>query len=540
LRRFFPLIGVLLALVTPAIAHPHIFIDAKAKIIFNDQGEIVGIENSWTFDEAFSAWQTAELDVNQDGTTSTEEMADLAKDNIQGLAEYDFYTYAGEGSSTLPLASMDNAHFVYENGRSTFTFGIEPQGPYRIKDTFEVAVYDPEYYVAITIPDASAVTLENAPDGCEVSLQPPKELPQNLADQLYSLPPDMMKLPPELAAALRGVQGAIQVKCPTAAGNAEAATAVEAVTQMAEVKQMPFGGPPPEPGFTMPKTGFLGWIAEQQRSFYQALTAALGRLKTDGNAFFVLGSLSFLYGIFHAAGPGHGKVVISSYVLANERQVRRGVLLSFAAAMVQAAVAVAFVLVAQLLLNMTSFAMSDAANWIGIASYGLVALLGLWLIGRKIFGWGHAHRHEANAAEKARAHLHDHDHHHGHDHHDEHGHERDHAHIVTPDQVRGDWREQLGVVLAVGARPCSGALVVLVFALSQGLLAAGIASVFLMGLGTAITVAILATLAVSAKGLAFRLAGSNGGMAAGLVWWGELLGAMLVFTFGVILLLASI
>ena len=87
----------------------------------------------------------------------------------------------------------------------------------------------------------------------------------------------------------------------------------------------PFGGPPPEPGFAMPKTGFLGWVAAQQRDFYQALTAALGKLKTDNNAFWVLGALSFLYGIFHAAGPGHGKVVISSYVLANERQVRRGI-----------------------------------------------------------------------------------------------------------------------------------------------------------------------------------------------------------------------
>jgi ABC-type nickel/cobalt efflux system permease component RcnA len=289
----------------------------------------------------------------------------------------------------------------------------------------------------------------------------------------------------------------------------------------------------------MPKTGFLGWIAAQQRDFYQALTAALGKLRTDNNAFFVLGSLSFLYGIFHAAGPGHGKVVISSYVLANERQVRRGILLSFASAMVQAAVAVAFVLVAQLLLNMTSFAMSDAANWIGIASYGLVALLGLWLVVRKLFGWGHSHGHKVDLAGKARAHLHQHhDHDHDHDH-DHEGHEHAH-HVVTPDQARGDWREQLGVVLAVGARPCSGALVVLVFALSQGLLAAGIAAVFLMGLGTAITVAILATLAVSAKGLALRLAGSNGGLAAGLVWWGELLGAVLVLGFGVVLLLASI
>ena len=77
-----------------------------------------------------------------------------------------------------------------------------------------------------------------------------------------------------------------------------------------------------------------------------------------------------------------------------------------------------------------------------------------------------------------------------------------HAHVVMPGQTGGGWREQLGVVLAVGLRPCSGALIVLAFALSQGLLAAGIVAVLLMGLGTAITTGSLAALAVGAKGLA--------------------------------------
>ena len=152
---------------------------------------------------------------------------------------------------------------------------------------------------------------------------------------------------------------------------------------LTEPAALPFGGPPPEPGFTLPNTGVLGWIAEQQRRFYQALTEALAALQRDNNAFWILGSLSFLYGVFHAAGPGHGKVVISSYVLANERQVRRGIALSFAAAMLQAAVAIAFVLVLAAALNFTATAMGEVANWIGIVSYGLVALLGLWLIGRQ-------------------------------------------------------------------------------------------------------------------------------------------------------------
>lgn len=113
-------------------------------------------------------------------------------------------------------------------------------------------------------------------------------------------------------------------------------------------------------------------------------------------------------------------------------------------------------------------------------------------------------------------------------------------HAVGPGDIKGDWREQLGVVLAVGLRPCSGALVVLVFALSQGLLAAGIVSVLLMSLGTAITVATLAILAVSAKGLAARIGGADSALAGQLVWWAELLGAIAVLAFGILLLLASL
>ncbi|MEO6395968.1 MAG: hypothetical protein ABIO40_08675, partial [Devosia sp.] len=113
-------------------------------------------------------------------------------------------------------------------------------------------------------------------------------------------------------------------------------------------------------------------------------------------------------------------------------------------------------------------------------------------------------------------------------------------HVVTPDQTGGGWREQLGVVLAVGLRPCSGALVVLAFALSQGVLVAGIAAVFLMGLGTAITTGTLAAIAVGAKGLARALAGADNPMTAKLLWWTELLGAVAIFAFGITLVIASL
>ncbi len=527
MRRIILALAVVIgALTTAALAHPHIFVDAKVRVIFNANGEVAGIHHEWTFDEAMSAWQIQGLDTDNDGTVTRAEMQELADENMVGLSQYYFYTFAGEGDESLTFVDGTNASFDYQNGRTTLAFDIAVETPYRIKDTLELAVNDPEYYVAITTPDLNAVSLDGAPEGCVASLQPPRELDPGVAERLYALGPDVTELPPDLANAMRGVQGAILIKC---AGGAPvgAETAVEAVTAVADSKPVPFGGPPREPGVAMPQGGIFGWINTQQKDFYAALTAALGRLKADGTAFWLLGSLSFAYGVFHAAGPGHGKVVISSYVLANERQLRRGVLLSFAAALMQSLVAVVFILIAGMLLNLTSVAMSDAANWIGIGSYLLVTLLGIWLIARKLFGIGHAHHGH-----------HHHDHDHDHDHHD-HAH-HDHAHIVPAAVATAGWREQLGVVLAVGLRPCSGALVVLVFALSQGVLAAGIAAVFLMGLGTAITVAVLASVAVFAKDLALRAGGRGGKLAASLVWWFELFGALAVFGFGVLLLIASL
>lgn len=537
--------GVILALLgmaVPALAHPHILIDAKVAVLFDANGTVTGLRHAWSFDSAFSAWMIQGLDTNGDRETSPEELQPLADENMVGLAEYGFYTSAGDDDAPMVFQPVGDQRMVYEDGKVTLSYSVSAAKPQPVGERFELAVYDAEYYVAISFADAGDVTLENAPESCSAVLEPPKPMAPEVEQRLYALGPEVLELPPDLAAAMRGTQGLIVVTCGDAAAPV-AATAAEAVNQVGEARPaMPFGGPPPEPGLNLPRTGFFGWLQQQQRGFYGAMTASLDALRTDWTAFWVLGGLSFLYGVFHAAGPGHGKVVISSYMVANETQLRRGVTLSVLSAMLQSVVAVVFVLVAAGLLGMTSIAMGEVANWIGIASYGLIVLLGLWLIARKIFGWGHGHSHAAeDMAHKAHDHLHGHEHHHHDQDHHDHAHDHGgHVHIVTPEVAVGGWREQLGVVLAVGLRPCSGALVVLVFALSQGLLPAGIIAVFLMGAGTAITVAALATLAVTAKELARRVGGVDNPVTGALVWWLELLGAVAVLGFGVLFLIASL
>ncbi|MGB8525538.1 MAG: nickel transporter [Rhodoplanes sp.] len=365
----------------------------------------------------------------------------------------------------------------------------------------------------------------------------------------------------------------------------------------------PSARPAPEVG------GMVGWLLAKQAEFYRALSGLIRAAKVDGAAIWGLLGLSFLYGVFHAAGPGHGKAVISSYLLANEETWRRGITLSFASSLLQALVAVLLVGIAAIALNATAKTMNDAVRAIEIVSYGLIALVGArltWVKGRAFIhslrDWrarqagddpaplapiahdhthaahepahshvhGHAHAEHAHAAHAEHAHHGDaghdhaaHDHsahahaHHHHQHataamhqhdeqrhesHDHAAHEHDdhcgHSHGPDPEQLagRGGWQRGLSAIVAVGLRPCSGAILVLVFALAQGLFWAGVASTFVMGLGTAITVATIATFAVGAKSVAKRIAAHRAGGGVLILRSIELAAAVLVLVFGVALL----
>ncbi|WMT86397.1 DUF1007 family protein [Pelagibacterium sp. 26DY04] len=527
----------LLGLASPVQAHPHVWIDAAGEVLF-ENGAIVGMRHHWTFDQYFSAWAIQGLDADGDGVLTPTELQPLAEENIEGLDFYSYYTFADpEGlDGHAAVAGASDPSMVFENGQVTLTFTMAFAEPQRVNGIYDIEVGDPEYYAAFTFPDADSVTLQGAPEGCTVVAKEPQPIDPELEGRLWMLGPDVTELPEDLRQAARDLANLVTVTCP-AGTPATALDAIETVTTQRPAT--PFAAPPAETSLVPTQGGFFGWIAAQQRDFYRAMTNALGALHEDGNAFWILGGLSFLYGVFHAAGPGHGKVVISSYVLASERQLRRGIVLSFLSAMMQSVVAVVFVLIAASVLRLTSIAMSEAARWIEIVSYGLVALLGAWLATRKILG-SHDHGREHGARPVDHGHIprsqplhaahsdHHHHHHDGCDH-----------HVVTPDQTGGNWREALGVVVSVGLRPCSGALVVLVFALSQNLLPAGIFATFLMGLGTAITVAILASLAVFLKGGALRLTG-GGALGVSVLWWMELAGALLVMGFGMILLFASL
>ncbi|SEJ40994.1 nickel/cobalt transporter [Achromobacter sp. NFACC18-2] len=329
----------------------------------------------------------------------------------------------------------------------------------------------------------------------------------------------------------------------------------------------PFGVPESGTGLAGPGwlSSFFGSVSVWQSHFYRQLTGAVRAWQADGGAAWALVGLSFAYGVFHALGPGHGKAVISSYVLANRQTARNGALLALASSLIQALVAILLVAVLAMVFNATAATMNEATRWLELASYGLVTLLGAWLVwikavrplvrraagakGGREHGHGHGHDHDHS---HSHSHSHDHAHAHGHSHdhsashipvhsHCHHGLDCGcgHAHVPAPEQVAGplNWRRAGSAILAVGLRPCSGALIVLVFALSQGFFAAGVASALAMGLGTGLTVAALACLAVAAGGVATRLGGRlSGAGAARLRYAIEALAALAVLLLGVMLL----
>ena len=302
------------------------------------------------------------------------------------------------------------------------------------------------------------------------------------------------------------------------------------------------------------QNAFGAWILAQESRFYLQLTGAVRSSKTSPAAALVLMALAFAYGIFHAAGPGHGKAVITTYMVSNEVALRRGLVLACFAALVQALVATALVGLAAFAFNASAQSMTASAQvveftgYLGIIAFGLMLV---WRKGRALkaafrlvpaeaprvmafagFSPTMGHRGAISAA-PSRFTI------------DDGSHPEDcdcgYSHMPDPALLSGkrlDIKSAVFAVVLAGARPCSGALLVLVFAASQGVFLVGVLATFAMAAGTALTTGALATAAVLAKDIAVRLTGSRRSvLAMRLV---ECVAAAAILVFGVALLAAAL
>ena len=279
------------------------------------------------------------------------------------------------------------------------------------------------------------------------------------------------------------------------------------------------------------------WVREKQQEFYGSMSGALRQIKTNNpsTAALTLMLLSFGYGIFHAAGPGHGKTVISAWLLATENELRRGIAIAFLSSIIQAIVAIALVSVLLLVVASAGSTARDVAGFLESASYAMIGAMGLYLI------WTALRPH----LQSSHHHSHHHDHgHHGH--HDHHDHVLDehcgHAHAPEAKQVKGEWSltKAFSLAFAVGIRPCTGAILVLILANALGIYWAGVTSTLVMAIGTFLTVSLIASIAVYSKKLAMRLAASDDNWLGWLAFALRLGGGVAIAGFGGLLFLGSL
>lgn len=250
-------------------------------------------------------------------------------------------------------------------------------------------------------------------------------------------------------------------------------------------------------GFQSVSYQLLGWQRDLHRSLTLAITE-LSRTPTMATWVSLLG-ISFAYGVFHAAGPGHGKAVLATYLATHGGAVKRALGLSFAASLLQGVTAIALVVVLVYGLGWITRQAMGSVAWVEQASFLLVAALGAWLCWRAVKQLRRAYQPERAA------HSQSHEHHPSHEHSHSHGHSHccGGAHHIEPQQAL-DWRTAMMTVGAIGMRPCSGAVLMLGAASLLGQFEVGVASVVAMSIGTGITVSALALASIFARGWAQR------------------------------------
>ncbi|MFC0225047.1 nickel/cobalt transporter [Serratia aquatilis] len=276
-----------------------------------------------------------------------------------------------------------------------------------------------------------------------------------------------------------------------------------------------------------------------QKGLHQQMAALLQQVKAaPQQAGLALMLFSLGYGILHALGPGHGKVVIATYLATHPARLKSSLKLTFAASLMQGIVAIALVTIVLVVLQLSSRQLHQSGFWLEKGSFILVILLGLLLSWRAIKRLHLAVKAirptpglRINGLQPLAA---------------EHVHSADcgcgHRHLPSDSELQAgnDWRTKAAIVLAMGMRPCSGALLVLLFSKVIGVFTWGVLSALAMALGTSMTISSLALLVHYSRKLAIRISRQRAPAAWSAVAWGSLaLAGGLILLFAGVLLYVS-
>jgi ABC-type uncharacterized transport system substrate-binding protein len=201
-------ICVATAFVTPARAHPHVWVTVTSQIIYDAKGAATAVRHSWQFDDMYSTFALEGLQPKTKGVFTREELAPLAKVNIESLKDSDFFTYAKAGGKDVAVGDASDYWLEFNKDVLTLNFTLPFKAPVHAKD-LSVEVYDPTYFVDFGFAEKNAVALIGAPAQCKASIDKPKATGAAPGQQLMSDAQAMA-----LSNLGLGFASKITVKCP--------------------------------------------------------------------------------------------------------------------------------------------------------------------------------------------------------------------------------------------------------------------------------------------------------------------------------------
>ena len=374
-----------LAAAAPASAHPHVWVTVKSQIAFTPEGKVSAVIHDWVFDEMYSSFATQGL-APAGQLVKKEQFAPLAKENAGSLAEIGYFTTLKIGGKSMDFDPVTD-YWMQERPDHLVEFHVTLplKTPTTVTKFLTLRVSDPEFFIDFEFDDKDPVTLVVRAVGmlghrCKAKAARGRRQAETVGIVLHQ---------PRAGNQFRFQNGErrhrrvpMTRRSLVRIGLGSAAWSASVVAAVAQLSQRPFAVAGGEGGGGG-EGGVTGWLMAEQSSLTHLMAAKVHALNGNPSAAWGLVGLGLAYGVVHAAGPGHGKAVLASYMLANETSLKRGAVMALIAALLQAVIAIVLVGAAGFVFQATASQMTHAADWIELASYCSVAAIGAWLVWRK-------------------------------------------------------------------------------------------------------------------------------------------------------------